>query len=151
MSSKFLEYRPPRIAMTLLIVAGLLHVLTPLQSVRVYSSIIVAGVLGSLGFAVMMWAWWQFQQHQVAICPTEKTDHLITGGIYRFTRNPMYLGMIMMLLGVAVFFGTLPFYVVTIGYFAIIDRSFCPYEEDKLSASFGPDYETYAARVRRWI
>ena len=151
MNSKLIEYRPPRIAMTLLILAALLHVLTPLKSVHLYQSILLASGLVAAGFAVMMWAWWQFQQHQVAICPTDRTDYLITDGIYRYTCNPMYLGMIVMLFGVAAFFGTLPFYVVAVAYFLIIDRSFCPYEEEKLTTTFGHDYDTYRSQVRRWI
>ena len=85
------------------------------------------------------------------ICPTANTDHLITDGIYCFTRNPMYLGMLTMLAGVAVFFGTLPFIVATVIYFAVIDRWFCRFEEEKLVAVFGRDYEDCRSRVRRWI
>jgi protein-S-isoprenylcysteine O-methyltransferase Ste14 len=151
MKIRILEYRPPRIAMALLLVAGLIQVLAPIQGLHLFSSPLLAATLGAGGFVVMMWAWWQFQRNKVAICPTEKTDYLITDGIYRYTRNPMYLGMIAMLLGVATFFGTLPYYAVVVAYFAIIDRSFCPYEEDKLSITFGNDYEKYRSRVRRWI
>jgi protein-S-isoprenylcysteine O-methyltransferase Ste14 len=99
----------------------------------------------------MMMAWWQFKERKVAICPTASTSHLITDGIYRFTRNPMYLGMVTMLGGVAVFFGTLPFYVVTIVYFVLMDRLFCLYEEKKLVATFGRDYASYRSKVRRWL
>lgn len=151
MSSELLKYRPPRIAMALLLIAATLHWLEPMRSLRLYSSAYVSGALALTGFAVMMWAWWQFKEHKVAICPTDTTEHLITDGIYRFTRNPMYLGIVMMLGGIAAYFGTLPFYAATAVYFLIIDRSFCPFEEDKLSASFRHDYEQYKSRVRRWI
>lgn len=83
--------------------------------------------------------------------PNEATHYLITDGIYRLTRNPMCLGMIAMLLGVAAYFGSLPFYVAAIAYFLIIDRVFCAYEESKLAASFGREYEAYRSRVRRWL
>lgn len=99
----------------------------------------------------MMLAWWQFKERKVAICPTASTDHLITDGIYRITRNPMYLGIVTMLGGVAVFFGTLPFYAVTIVFFVAMDRGFCPYEEDKLVVVFGDDYVSYNSKVRRWL
>jgi len=148
MHDKILEYRPPRIAMTLLLVAAAIHLLAP---IHLYASFVIAIALGTSGFAVMMWAWWQFQQYEVAICPTEKTDRLITDGVYRFTRNPMYLGMLMMLAGIAAWFGTLPFYFAVIALFAIINQSFCPYEESKLEAAFGRSYETYKSQVRRWI
>jgi protein-S-isoprenylcysteine O-methyltransferase Ste14 len=151
MTTSIIEYRPPRIALALLIIATVLHVLLPAQSSYQYSSIYLSGALVLLGFAVMMLAWLQFKERKVAICPTANTDSLITDGIYRLTRNPMYLGMVTMLGGVAVFFGTLPFYVVTIVYFVLIDRWFCMYEEEKLVATFGREYAAYKSKVRRWL
>lgn len=137
--------------MVLLATATVLHVLLPARSLYQYSSIYLSGVLVSAGFTVMMLAWWQFQKRKVDICPTAKTDYLITDGIYRFTRNPMYLGMVTMLGGVAVFFGTLPFYAVTILYFIVMDRWFCLYEEEKLVVTFGREFASYRSKVRRWL
>jgi protein-S-isoprenylcysteine O-methyltransferase Ste14 len=151
MTSRLVEYRPPRIAIALLTIAVVIHVLFPAESSYQYSSIYLSGALVSAGFTVMMLAWWQFKQRKVAICPTASTDYLITDGIYRLTRNPMYLGMVTMLGGVAVFFGTLPFYAVTIVYFVLMDRWFCLYEEEKLVVTFGRDYDSYRSNVRRWI
>ena len=100
---RIIEYRPPRIAFSLLVVATAFHLLLPVSSLFNYSAAHLSGVMVSAGFAIMMLAWWQFRVRKVAICPTANTDHLITDGIYRFTRNPMYLGMLIMLGGVAFF------------------------------------------------
>jgi len=151
MNTRILTVRPPRIAMALVVVATTVQWLMPFHSTAIYSSAILAVVLGLSGFGVMMWAWWQFQQQQVAICPTEKTARLITDGIYRVTRNPMYLGMTMMLAGLAVWFGTLPLYCAAAIFFVIVDQAFCPYEEAKLTSAFGEDYKQYRSGVRRWI
>jgi len=151
MNTNLIEYRPPRIAMALVVLAAVIHVSLPSQSTRPLSLTYLAGALVSAGFVLMMLAWWQFKERKIAICPTEPTEGLITDGIYRFTRNPMYLGMVLMLGGVAVFFGTLPFYVATGVYFFLINRWFCRYEEEKLLAAFGEDYEHYRSNVRRWI
>jgi protein-S-isoprenylcysteine O-methyltransferase Ste14 len=151
MKTRILTFKPPRIAMLLTVVAAIAQWLTPFRAAESYSSPMVAASLGLVGFVAMMWAWWQFQQRQVAICPTEKTARLITDGIYRVTRNPMYLGMSTMLVGLAVWFGTLPFYCAAAIYFVIIDQVFCRYEEAKLEAVFGEDYTQYRNRVRRWI
>ena len=151
MTIRLIEYRPPRIAMALLTIATVLHVSLPEQSSSNFSSIYLSGALVSAGFTVMMLAWWQFKEREVAICPTASTSYLITDGIYRLTRNPMYLGMVTMLAGVAVFVGTLPFYVVTIVYFILMDRWFCLYEEEKLVVTFGRDYASYRSKVRRWL
>jgi protein-S-isoprenylcysteine O-methyltransferase Ste14 len=151
MNTNLIEYKPPRIAMALLTFATVFHAAFPAQSSYFYSSVILSVALVSAGFTVMMLAWWKFKQRKVAICPTADTDYLITDGIYRLTRNPMYLGMVAMLGGVAVFFGTLPFFAVTIVYFILIDRWFCPYEEEKLLVTFGRDYDAYRSKVRRWV
>lgn len=148
---RLVEYRPPRIAITLFAVATSLHLLLPVSWSVNYSAAYLSGAMVSAGFAIMMLAWWQFRVRKVAICPTAKTDHLIMDGVYRFTRNPMYLGMLLMLAGVAFFFGTLPFIAAAAVYFVIIDRWFCRFEEEKLIAAFGHDYEKYRSRVRRWI
>lgn len=148
---RLVEYRPPRIAITLFAVATSFHLLLPVSWSVNYSAAYLSGAMVSAGFAIMMLAWWQFRGRKVAICPTAKTDHLIMDGVYRFTRNPMYLGMLLMLAGVAFFFGTLPFIAAAAVYFVIIDRWFCRFEEEKLIAAFGHDYEKYRSRVRRWI
>ena len=151
MNTDLVQYRPPRIAFLLLALAAVIHVSFPLQLSLLLSSGYLAGTMVSAGFVVMMLAWWQFKERKIAICPTEPTLGLITDGAYRFTRNPMYLGMVLMLIGVAFLFGTLPFYVAAAVYFLLIDRWFCRYEEEKLLATFGEAYERYKSRVRRWI
>ena len=137
--------------MALVIASASIHALAPIQPDHSFSSIVVAFLIGITGFGVMTQAWWQFKQDMVAICPTEATDHLITDGVYRMTRNPMYLGMIMILVGIAAFFGTWPFYAAAIVYFVIINWAFCPYEEQKLTSAFGQEYRNYMGRTRRWI
>jgi protein-S-isoprenylcysteine O-methyltransferase Ste14 len=52
-----------------------------------------------MGFFFMMWAWWLFKQQDLAVCHTAKTEHITAEGPYRFTRNPMYLGFVLMMLG----------------------------------------------------
>ncbi len=151
MNKKLIEHRPPRIAMLLLTIGGTLHLITPLGDRPLLMSSFFAASLGLFGFSIMMWAWWQFKKSQVAICPTDDTKHLITDGLYRFTRNPMYLGMLLMLVGVATWFGTAPFFAAAAAFFLIIQVVFCPYEERKLLAAFGADYSAYLIEVRRWI
>ena len=76
---------------------------------------------------------------------------LITDDIYNLTRNPMYLGILLMLLGTAIGSGGLFFYIATLLFFLIIDRVFCPYEEAKLAHAFSDEFRRYRNRVRRWL
>jgi protein-S-isoprenylcysteine O-methyltransferase Ste14 len=149
MNARLVEFRPPRIAMLLLATAAAWHWFLPTPVV--FSARIPAILVGVGGFAIMMWAWWQFRERQVAICPTEKTDDLITDGVYRYTRNPMYLGMTLMLVAVATGTGLVPFYASAGAFLLVIDRVFCPYEEQKLARAFGQSYLDYRRRVRRWF
>jgi protein-S-isoprenylcysteine O-methyltransferase Ste14 len=63
----------------------------------------------------------------------------------------MYLGVTSMLLAVATFVGTFPFYLATTAYFLVLNNVFCPYEETRLAEAFGDTYITYKIKVRRWF
>ncbi len=145
------DFRPPKIAQLLVLVAAVLNWTTPLGKLQIYSNRVPGIVLGIFGFAIMIWSWWLFKKVDTAICPTSKSDYLVTSGIFRVTRNPMYLGMIAMLFAMAIFVGTLPFYLAGLAYFVIINNFFCPYEENKLAQSFGDSYLSYKSKVGRWL
>lgn len=148
---KIIEMRPPRIAMGLTLVAAVLHLSMNIwESARL--SLPRTGILVIVaGFCLMMWPWLLFKRGNLAVCLPNKTAYILTTGPYRFSRNPMYLGMILMMLGTALYFGTLPFYISAGAFFVIINFAFCPYEENKLINAFGEEYRKYKNRVRRWI
>jgi protein-S-isoprenylcysteine O-methyltransferase Ste14 len=150
-ADRVIRYRPPRIAMLFVLLAAAMHWLLPSLRVHLFSSPVLAVVAVAGGFAVMMWAWWLFQKAETAICPTEDSQALVTTGIFRVTRHPMYLGMVLMVGGVAFWFGTVPWYLATTAFFLVINQVFCPYEERALTATFGDEYTDYKRRVRRWI
>jgi protein-S-isoprenylcysteine O-methyltransferase Ste14 len=143
--------RPPRIGMGLAACAALLHWGLDLgQGARL--SFPGAGMaMGIAGFGFMMWAWLLFRKRDIGLCPTAPSTQLAVDGPFRFTRNPMYLGMVLMMGGLSLIFGTLPFYGAAIGYLLILNSVFCPYEERKLAEAFGKPYLTYRSRVRRWL
>ena len=150
-SEKLLQYRPPRMVMLLLALATVVHVALPALRVELFSSSVLAICAAVAGFAIMMWAWWLFQKAETAICPTEQSSALVTAGIFRVTRHPMYLGMIMMMAGAALWFGTLPYYLASAVFFLVINQIFCPFEEKKMDETFGEEYFSYRTKVRRWV
>jgi len=92
-----------------------------------------------------------FKRHGTGVVPFSPVTRLVVAGPYRFTRNPMYLGMVLLLCGVAVMFGTLSPWLV-IPFFAWwIDRRFIAQEEVMLQEAFGQEYVQFKQRVRRWI
>ena len=137
--------------MLFLVLAATVQWLLPPVRVELYTSSVLAVCAGVAGFTVMIWAWWLFQKAETAICPTADSQVLVTSGVYRLTRNPMYLGMVLMMAGVALWFGTLPYYLVVVLYFLVINEAFCPFEEERLVATFGKEYFEYQREVRRWI
>ena len=148
---RMLTYRPPRIALTLLLSAGVLHIATPAIWPDLPASGAAGALVALLGFGIMLRAWWLFRTQETAICPTATTTVLITRDVYRLTRNPMYLGILLMLLGAALATGSLPCYLAALAFFLIIDFVFCPYEESRLATSFGGTYASYRRSVRRWL
>jgi protein-S-isoprenylcysteine O-methyltransferase Ste14 len=149
--SRMLAYKPPRIAMSLLALATLMQIGLPSDRPQLPSLLIPGLVFAALGFGIMIRAWWLFRQHDTAICPIAESTSFITCDIYATTRNPMYLGMILILLGIALAAGSWPYYVVAGFYALILNHVFCRYEERKLRDQYGAEYVAYAARVRRWI
>lgn len=145
----FIEYRPPRIAMSFVLLALAANAFVPLP---MHTSLPYAAALtGLIGFSLMIRAWWLFRSVGTAICPTESSTTLVTNGVFSLTRNPMYLGLFLMLLGLAMATGSAPFYLAAVGYGVVMDRVFCPYEEAKAMSEFGDKYLAYRRRVRRWF
>jgi protein-S-isoprenylcysteine O-methyltransferase Ste14 len=75
----------------------------------------------------------------------------VTGGFYRMTRNPMYLGLAISLAGIAILFGTLAAFLPLPFFMIVIQRRFILKEEAMLAVKFGDQYRKYCNSVRRWI
>jgi protein-S-isoprenylcysteine O-methyltransferase Ste14 len=148
---KIIEMRPPRIAIVLIAIAFALHWLLPVWKWLEFSYPFLGTTIAVFGMVAIIWSWWLFKKRNVAICPMTKTEKLIVDGIYRFSRNPMYVGFVVVLSGIALYMGTLPFLFATFIYFIILNSVFIPFEEDKLENSFGSEYLAYKKRVGRWL
>jgi protein-S-isoprenylcysteine O-methyltransferase Ste14 len=92
-----------------------------------------------------------FKARGTTVKPFERSSALLTGGVFRITRNPMYLGMILILVGVAMLIGSLSPFLVVAGFAAIIETRFIPVEERMLAETFGDAWTAYRRRTRRWL
>lgn len=81
----------------------------------------------------------------------DAASHLVTSGIYRWTRNPMYLGMLLVLLGCAFFLANLLCVVLATAFVPLMNRLQIVPEERTLAALFGSAFADYKASVRRWL
>ncbi|CCE11468.1 conserved membrane hypothetical protein [Bradyrhizobium sp. STM 3843] len=108
--------------------------------------------LVALAFIPPVWAFVLFQREGTEIEPTSPTNRtLVTRGPYRFTRNPMYLGLVTLALGIAVWIGSWPMFIAPIAVFLTVNWVHIPFEEAKMRRQFGATYDDYLARVRRWV
>ncbi len=92
-----------------------------------------------------------FKKAGTGVEPFSEASVLVTGGLYRFSRNPMYLGMFIMLLGFAFMMGRLGALLPLPFFMLIISQRFVIPEESFLEAAFGQEYLDYKSRVRRWL
>jgi protein-S-isoprenylcysteine O-methyltransferase Ste14 len=83
--------------------------------------------------------------------PFENSSVLLTAGVFRLSRNPMYLGMVLILIGEAWIFGSLSPFVVVILFAVLMQFLFIVTEEKMLEARFGNEYKQYKQKVRQWI
>jgi len=121
-------------------------------AVYVFQSAPLAIVFIVAGIALAVWGERTFAAAGTEIMPAAATNKkLVTDGPFRFTRNPMYSGLILASLGVAFYFGTLPFFVVPVLVFLLCNFVFIPFEEAKMLRQHSDQYTEYLARVRRWV
>ena len=110
---------------------------------------------GSLPFVIGVWlnlaADGSFKKHTTTVKPYEESTTLVTKGVYRICRHPMYLGFVLILSGIATFMGSLTPFVVIPAFVFLIDRLFIRVEESMLAERFGSSWMQYRGNVRRWI
>ena len=112
---------------------------------------ILGGVVIFLGLLLLLLAGGLFKRAGTDLVPFKNVSALVTTGIYRLTRNPMYLGMTAILLGCALTVGAALALLVPPVFMVIIELRFIRPEEAMLRELFPEDFPQYCARVRRWL
>lgn len=107
--------------------------------------------LAIIGAGLSFLALPRFLAEHTTIIPHRDPDALITGGIYRFSRNPIYLGDVMILLGLILRWEAVVALPLVAAYVWVLRRRFIVPEEARLRAAFGSDYDSYCRKVRRWL
>ena len=104
-----------------------------------------------LGLALNIVGDGQFKRAKTAMNPFGRPSALVISGVFGYSRNPMYLGMLLLLLGTAVLVGRATPFMVPMFLFVILNYKFVAFEEQAMAARFGDDYLRYCTRVRRWL
>lgn len=142
---------PPLWLLVAMAAMAALHTFVPLATV-------VPEPWNQLGFVVIASAMvllaasaWTFRRNGTGIRPFSDATTLVATGPYRFTRNPMYLGLGGVALGMALCLGTASPMVVPPLFWLLLDRRFVRREEAFLRERFGASYDAYCGTVRRWF
>jgi protein-S-isoprenylcysteine O-methyltransferase Ste14 len=142
---------PPRLLVVLSLLMILLHWLAPLATVvpphwNLTGVLLMAGGFG-MGLAIAR----RFRDVDTEINTFKTPRKLVTDGLFGVTRNPIYLGMTIFLIGLAVFLGTASPWAGPVMFFLVANAWYIPVEERNAAKHFGEDYAAYRARVRRWL
>lgn len=143
--------KPPHIALLLLLLSWLASNYFPELGIIKYPYRNIGILVFFLGFALLFWSFYLFKKNKTPIIPGQKPAFVVAEGPYTFTRNPMYLGVTIALLGFAVYFGNLLSFLSPVIFFLIMNFYFVSLEERLMEGLFGKKYLKYKKRVRRWI
>jgi len=111
----------------------------------------LGAALLAAGVALDLWSLSHFFRAKTSALPFRPASAIVARGPYRFTRNPMYLGMTATLAGVGFFFGRAWIALAALAGALVMDRYAIPREERYLERRFGAGYLDYRRRVRRWL
>ena len=105
-----------------------------------------------IGGVILLWSFWNFLiQGRGTPAPIDPPKELVVAGFYRYVRNPMYFGVLMILIGHFLWFGFWWLLAYTAFAFLITHLFVTSYEEPTLKKKFGAAYEDYLKKVPRWI
>lgn len=110
-------------------------------------------LIAACGFGIAAWALIQFQRQKTTYHPTVPgaATSLVTDGVYTITRNPMYVGMALVLAGEAFYFGTVLGGLLVMVFIGVITAVQIIPEERALARLFGPEFEAFKYRTPRWL
>ena len=142
---------PPTYFIVLLFLSIGLHFLFPVMRLISLPYNYLGILIIIFGIILNLWTDSLFKKRQTTVKPHEMPNFFISSGPFRISRHPMYLGMALILFGVAVFLGSLITFVFPMMFVIIMEKLFIPIEEKNLEKKFGNKYIAYKERVRKWI
>lgn len=142
---------PPLLLLGAIVVSYLAGKVAPgLQITGTFLPIVGVVLIGA-GVTMFVWTIQLFRKQKTTIHPRGKPASLITSGPFRFSRNPIYLGFLLISTGTAVLFANVLSFMGPVIFFFFISTLVIPFEEGMLTNVFGESYGTYSRKIRRWL
>ena len=129
-----------------LVLAWALAGLDPLPPLQMSGAVFV-----SMGAILIVLAAWEFRRARTTIIPHEMPAALIRTGIFAKTRNPIYLGDALILLGASLWWGSVPGLLLVPAFIWLITQRFILGEEARLRDTFLAEFDQYAQQTKRWL
>lgn len=142
---------PPVLLLTCLAVMALLRWIWPIWVVLRFPLNLLGLAPVALGLTVGLSGVLKFRKEKTNWHPFKTADKLVTDGIYAYSRNPMYLGLTLLLVGAWILFGALSPLLCVLLFIAVASHWYIPGEERMLREKFGPAFQEYEAKVGRWL
>ncbi len=153
MKSLELKIPPPLVALLCILLMWYVQGFYPLSWLTSVWVLPLAIALALTGIAIATIGAAAFRRAHTTVNPLhpEQTSQLVTGGIYQYTRNPMYLGMALVLLAIALYMADVSAFLGVALFVRFIGRYQIEPEESMLLEKFGDEFAAYQAHVRRWL
>ena len=142
---------PPIVALMFIVIAYFLGRFAPIPFAVPMILRNVGLVLTFIGFLLGIGAFTEFRKARTTLDPHGSSKQVVTSGIYRFTRNPIYVGFLLMVIGLPLNSGLYWGIVMAPLYVFMMNRLVIRHEEAYLEKKFGKTYTSYTSRVRRWL
>lgn len=148
---KAINIIPPTYFYLCLLAMVVLHFVLPVTRVLGWPWRLLGIIPIAVGAGLAIVADSAFKKVGTTVSPLGETTTLVTTGMFRISRHPMYLGFVLFLLGTAMLLGTLTPFVVAAAFAVFIEVVFVRFEEGKMEDQFGEAWREYKRKVRRWI
>jgi protein-S-isoprenylcysteine O-methyltransferase Ste14 len=142
---------PPTYLFISITAMTLLHFLAPMSELIAYPWTLLGTAPLAAGIALNLLADSAFKKAQTTVKPFELSTALITTGVFHICRHPMYLGMVLILFGLAIFMGSFTPIIIIVIFAILMELVFVRTEEKMLEKQFGPVWNTYKNKVRKWF
>ena len=142
---------PPVFFVLCLVAMGLSHLFFPKAQFFSWPASAFGAIPLLLGLLIASVGARHFKREGTNIRTFDDPDKFVTDGLFRHSRNPMYLGFAIAAFGAAIVFGCLMSFAIAFMHLVVLDRWYIQFEEQRMAMRFGEEYRIYKNRVRRWI